>query len=99
MRSSLRRNDIISRYGGEEFLILVPSVSLKQVSVIAEKLRSSVEQHPFGDLPRITVSLGYTVHVPGENVEAFIRRADVALYEAKNGGRNMVRSCLAEAKP
>jgi diguanylate cyclase (GGDEF)-like protein len=89
--SRLRRDDVVARYGGEEFIILIPQIPGDQILRIAEKLRTSIEAHPFGMLPRITASLGCSVHQPGETAEDFIRRADMALYAAKKSGRNSVR--------
>lgn len=98
LRSALRESDIASRWGGEEFLILLKGSGLNQATQIAEKLRDHVGGMTFGieaqSIP-ITVSIGVAQHVPGEAPETTIDRADRALYEAKQGGRNRV--CVATA--
>jgi diguanylate cyclase (GGDEF)-like protein len=89
--SSLRRDDIVARYGGEEFIVLLPHAPASQTIRIAEKLRKSIEEHTFGDLPGVTVSVGHTAYTGGDSADSFIQRADLALYDAKNGGKNRVQ--------
>jgi diguanylate cyclase (GGDEF)-like protein len=88
--SSLRRDDIIARYGGEEFIVLLPLAPAEQGLRIAEKLRKSVAGHAFENLPRITVSIGHTAYAGNDSSDTLIKRADLALYDAKNGGKNRV---------
>jgi diguanylate cyclase (GGDEF)-like protein len=90
LRSSLRAGDTPIRYGGEEFVVLVPETDLKQAIALAEKLRQAVAEHDFGLGRQVTISLGCAVHRPGEPPNHFVGRADQALYEAKNTGRNRV---------
>jgi diguanylate cyclase (GGDEF)-like protein len=94
LRNTLRRTDVCARYGGEEFVILLPDTSLKNTLKIAEKLRGvmeSVEHLYDGKVLRITASFGAA---SGEKTvdlnEALVKRADDALYRAKQGGRNRV---------
>ena len=99
MRSSIRNYDSIGRYGGEEFLILVPGGDEKSTVAQAERLRAILaeeEVHIPGAPVILTASFGCTSVVPGRRVssEALIRRADEALYLAKRRGRNRVE-CLA----
>ncbi|MDL2316489.1 GGDEF domain-containing protein [Desulfovibrio sp. OttesenSCG-928-A18] len=91
LNETLRYDDIVARYGGEEFVVLVPRTSEEQVLRIGEKLRKTIEEIAFGELPTITVSIGCTMYVPGESIQGFIDRADKALYDAKNQGKNLVR--------
>jgi diguanylate cyclase len=91
-RRSLRTIDILGRYGGEEFVILLPETGLNEGARAAERLRSQVEKihSPLADI-KITISLGLaelTTDCP--DLEALIERADKALYLAKQGGRNQV---------
>jgi len=90
LRLSLRASDTPFRYGGEEFIVLAPGTSLGQAGALAEKLRQAVAGHDFGLGRPITVSIGYTINRPGEPPDEFVSRADQALYEAKNAGRNRV---------
>lgn len=91
LREFLRREDIACRYGGEEFAVLAPQTLQHQAIRMAEKLRKGVADYAFGDLPSITVSIGCATFRRGESGEAFVNRADLALYDAKNSGKNMVR--------
>ncbi|HLJ30483.1 MAG TPA: diguanylate cyclase [Candidatus Angelobacter sp.] len=91
MRSSLRSYDFLGRYGGEEFLIIAPGCEAKDTLEIAERLRQSVANHPLRIVDvniKVTVSLGASIASPQENVSALLKRADLALYSAKEDGRN-----------
>lgn len=87
---TLREYDLCARWGGEEFLLLFPSCEQGNAPIVAERLRRNVHEAPRndGDLPAPTVSIGYTLHRPGENIDATLLRADEALYKAKAAGRN-----------
>ncbi len=96
IRSTVRGADLACRYGGEEFVVVMPDTDAAQAAIIAERLRNMVETQPFRirstglDL-RITASLGIAGNEPGvETPEQLLKQADRALYEAKNGGRNRV---------
>lgn len=91
LRDFVRREDVACRYGGEEFAVLAPFTRQHQIIRMAEKLRAHVENSDFGDLPAVTVSVGCTTYRLGESVDNFINRADLALYDAKHGGKNTVR--------
>lgn len=92
LRDHIRHPDVIGRYGGEEFLVVLPHSTIKAAAEQAERLRRHVESLAirFNDAEiRLTVSLGiaqYKIH--REDWQAFLSRADAALYEAKNQGRN-----------
>lgn len=88
---ALRSNDSITRWGGEEFVILCPDTSLSTLAVVAERLRQMVELADFPVAGKITISLGVAQCRPDESWQDCLRRADAALYAAKNGGRNQVR--------
>jgi len=90
-----RQSDLCFRYGGEEFLLILDSTDANQALVIAERIRVSVEQHTFshsGKIIPVTISLGTATFVEGETLDNFKQRADKALYEAKDQGRNMAIS-------
>jgi diguanylate cyclase (GGDEF)-like protein len=91
--NSVRTEDLVGRYGGEEFCILLPGATMQTATAIAERLRSAVSQCPLGDLPRVTtVSIGVAACNGGTtaSLDSAIRHADDALYRAKNSGRNRV---------
>ena len=93
--SSIRRSDLLIRYGGEEFLILLQNIQDMPLEEIAEKIRAAVEQHAFvlsdGVSINKTVSIGVCEHpVDAKAFYKAIKFADVALYEAKRRGRNQV---------
>ena len=91
LRSLLRSEDMAARYGGEEFAVLASYTSPQQAVIIAEKARKSVAAHSFGALPTITISVGCSTYRLGESADSLIQRADLALYDAKNSGKNKVR--------
>ncbi len=97
LRSVLRGYDTCARWGGEEFLVLLPATELADAVGVGEKLLQAVlQQRPEGEtLPAITLSVGVAVHRPGEASASLLRRADDAMYEAKRHGRNRVEA-LAE---
>jgi two-component system cell cycle response regulator len=95
VNSIIRKNDIFARYGGEEFVILSPEAGLDSAVSIAEKLRASVEQHFFPEAGRITISVGVAAYAKEDPEDGFIRKADEALYSAKNDGRNRVKTWVS----
>lgn len=97
LKQATRKLDIPCRYGGEEFVIILPSTDLLTGTQVAERLRARIEATPLyadGNEITLTASLGIDVYTAGkqETQEDFIKRVDALLYEAKNGGRNQVRS-------
>lgn len=94
---NLRHVDIFGRLGGEEFATLLPQTDMDGALTMAERLRQAVEALEIpgngDDTPiRVTISLGLSALRPGEDLDALMRRADAALYRAKNEGRN--RTCV-----
>jgi diguanylate cyclase len=93
LRKRLRGTDFIARFGGEEFVLLMPSTVPAAGMKLLEHLRASIEACPFhfkGERVTITISMGLTAFKPGEHSDAVLKRADQALYRAKNAGRNRV---------
>jgi len=91
----LRTTDVLGRIGGEEFAILLPETNLPAALVIAERIRKNAEVFTFdtgtSDIGRFTASFGVTtLDVADENPDDLLKRCDVALYEAKESGRNKV---------
>ncbi|HEX6162443.1 MAG TPA: diguanylate cyclase [Vicinamibacterales bacterium] len=95
MKEVLRGSDLKCRYGGEEFLVLLPETPLHGARRVAETLRREIAERPVpwaGEALTVTASFGIAQTMPGEvNVQAVISRADQALYRAKDDGRNCVR--------
>ncbi|UPW81641.1 diguanylate cyclase [Lysinibacillus sp. Ag94] len=96
--NSVRRIDIVTRYGGEEFVILSPNTTLESAVKIAERVRQQVEEHPYiADFEiNVTVSIGIAGYGDSENISTFyelLDKADQALYIAKESGRNQLRIC------
>ncbi|GIW95648.1 MAG: hypothetical protein KatS3mg110_3689 [Pirellulaceae bacterium] len=92
LRCEIREQDVLGRYGGEEFCLLLPDTGLEAACATAERLRSTVAQLPCpGDNHRpVTISCGVAVYSPGETAEQCWNRADQALYAAKRNGRDQV---------
>ena len=93
LRKRLRGTDFIARFGGEEFVLLMPDTVPTAGAKLLEKLRASIEACPFhfkGEPVTITISMGLTAFKPGEHSDLVLKRADQALYRAKHAGRNQV---------
>jgi len=88
--TTLRKSDISVRWGGEEFLFLMPGTSLAESRVISERLRSNIEKGSYHEFANATASIGITEYIKGDSLETMIKRADDALYDAKATGRNRV---------
>jgi diguanylate cyclase (GGDEF)-like protein len=91
----VRESDIVTRWGGEEYLVLLNDCNLNQAMTIADTLRLRVAEHDFGlpsDQVSVTISLGVAQHQDHETEAAFFARADEALYSAKHGGRNLANA-------
>ena len=87
----LRSHDLLGRIGGEEFCVLLPNAGPGMAARVADRLRTVIAELPFafeGQLLRMTVSIGVTTLAAGEDLPVLMRRADKALYEAKEGGRD-----------
>jgi len=94
MRRSFRSGDLLFRFGGEEFLVLLEQASEPGAEMALERLRTMVEGYTFPQV-RLTISVGYTRINPEDVATLCVERADAALYYAKSHGRNNVRSCEA----
>lgn len=97
--SALRGSDFIGRFGGEEFIIVLPNAPLDVAETIADRVRAAIEtdvMEGLGERPRVTASLGVAGWQPGEAMTALLQRADEALYDAKRNGRNLV--CCAQRR-
>ena len=87
-----RKNDTISRWGGEEFIVLLPDTKLNTAELIAENLRKIIQNLKVEGVSQITASFGVSEYKQNDDENALLQRADEALYEAKESGRNKVAS-------
>lgn len=88
-----RREDVIYRYGGEEFALIIPHAEVEQAELFAERIRDAIENTTFeyhGQKIPVTVSIGLAQYKQGENEEQLLSKSDQALYQAKETGRNKV---------
>ena len=85
-----RDTDIVARWGGEEFILMLPQTTIEQAILVAEKLRATVEKHKFDDVKHITCSIGVAQFHRNEDKDTLFKRVDSALYKAKKTGRNKV---------
>ena len=93
LRKRLRGTDFIARFGGEEFVLLLPDTPQAAGMKLLESLRAAIEACPFhfkGDPVTITASIGISAFRAGEHSDQVLKRADQALYRAKDAGRNRV---------
>jgi diguanylate cyclase (GGDEF)-like protein/PAS domain S-box-containing protein len=90
VKNSLRELDYLVRWGGEEFLIIAPDTTVRGAEIMAERIRKLIESYKFDKVDKLTVSFGVTQFKEDENQDTFIKRADDAMYQAKEKGRNRV---------
>ena len=91
IQKNLRETDSFGRYGGEEFIILLPETNLSSAAGVAEALRKKIEEHRFLESETVTISMGIAeAYVELENIDDIIEKADQKLYKAKESGRNKV---------
>ena len=83
----IREFDTVGRYGGEEFLVILPNTNSENAYKAAERIRKKIEETEFDDIEHLTVSIGFTSYAD-ESIESLINKADQNLYEAKKTGRN-----------
>lgn len=88
--STSRKTDTIGRWGGEEFLIVVPNTTKKSILAFAENIRETIEKTDFEDVKKVTISAGISIYKNQESSENLISRCDKALYMSKKHGRNQV---------
>jgi diguanylate cyclase (GGDEF)-like protein len=88
--SAIRQSDVVARWGGEEFMVLVPETSITQASQMAEKLRELIAGIAFVEYGQVTCSFGVAELRPDETVTELTTRTDGAMYQAKKAGRNRV---------
>ena len=92
VKKTIRATDYAARWGGEEFMVLLPETSIDETSRIAHELRENVEKYQPKDISLpITISIGVAEFIANENTkDDFIKNVDIALYQAKRAGKNRV---------
>ena len=93
LKSSLRKQDVVARWGGEKFLVLLPETTSEQAQQLLEGVREQIAQTGLWDEERniqVTVTLGIAAMQKGETIDAVMNYADIALYRGKKNGRNCV---------
>ena len=95
----LRKMDTAYRYGGEEFTVILPEATGEEAEMVAQRIRCAISDETFcpepGKQVHVTISIGIAEYVSKEELTAFVKRADKAMYISKDQGRNMV-TCLTE---
>ena len=96
IRKTVRNSDVVARFGGEEFVVILPGTSLQTGIQIAEKMRKAIGARELSAGPEqkkighVTISIGVSQYILNEPIETFIQRTDKLMYKAKNSGRNQV---------
>ncbi len=90
IKAHSRGDDVLIRWGGEEFLIVLKVNQEKALEIVLEKYRKVIDNHSFADVENVTCSIGGSFYIDNENIEKTIKRADEKLYLAKRNGRNRV---------
>ncbi|MGB3752097.1 MAG: diguanylate cyclase [Arcobacteraceae bacterium] len=90
LRDNIRLTDLVGRWGGEEFIIIVPDSTLEEARQLAQKIRKVIENYDFKSIGKKTASFGVSTFVLNDTKESFVKKADIALYNAKKQGRNKV---------
>ncbi len=90
IKDELYEGRIFGRWGGEEFICILPNADAKETAAFAEFIRKKIDENCFVTARHVTMSFGVTQFRPGDDPESFVKRADEALYEAKETGRNKV---------
>ena len=90
MKQHIRKSDIIGRWGGEEFLIILPNTPLKEALTVAKKLQHEIRKYRFPKVGKITCSFGITEFKHTDSIYRLMIRVDQALYDAKRGGRDLI---------
>lgn len=90
VKTLVRKSDTFARWGGEEFMLLVPGSELEETRLLAQRMCEKMAAHIFPEVGTVTCSFGVTLYQTGDDIDVFLKRVDGALYDAKESGRNRV---------
>ena len=90
LHDNIRKADVLGRYGGEEFIIIMSGLDVKKAKIVCEKIRNIIEKHKHPKIGQVTISIGLAEFCNKDSAEKLIARADKSLYIAKENGRNRV---------
>ena len=90
MKNSLRDIDTAGRYGGEEFMAILPNTTLDEAKYYANRFRKTIDEHVFDVVGNVTVSIGLVERIQDENIDELFKRLDNLVYKSKSGGKNRV---------
>ena len=88
LKKNIRDVDVLGRWGGEEFMLILPNTNQSEALTLAEKLRQLIQTHSFTPVKNVTASFGVSSYIAGIDAEELFKKADEALYRAKAKGRN-----------
>ena len=86
----IRASEILARWGGEEFILVLPQTDMENAVHLAGELRALMQKYEFPQVGTVTASFGVTQYSRGDSMDSLLHRADIALYRAKESGRNRV---------
>ena len=89
-KDNIRGVDYLARWGGEEFMIILPETGMERAEALAQRIKEEIENYKFNKIGKVTVSFGVAQFKKDDSEDTLIKRADDALYKAKNKGRNRV---------
>ena len=90
LKTHMRKTDYVGRFGGEEFVIICPESDKNGIYKLMENIRKDIQNHDFKGVGQVTASFGISILKEKDNIESLLKRADIALYQAKAAGRNKV---------
>lgn len=96
VKKNIRTSDVEARWGGEEFMVLMPHSDMQHARNAAEKLRLAIAQYRFDKVGSLTASFGVAALEPRDDLNSLLKRVDDALYLAKERGRNRVETLISE---
>lgn len=96
VKENIRANDVVARWGGEEFMVLMPQSDVQAARNASEKLRLAIAGHRFDKVGNLTASFGVAAFEPQDDLNSLLKRVDDALYRAKEQGRNRVEILAGE---